>query len=216
MNIDNALARAQKLMLDPNFNNLVESKVAARRGRKLPGASNDLSDLEAQAFGHSVNNNSFSAPVNNGGYVPQYNPQYQATPQYAAMGQPPIQMLQETRQMPNQQNSQLPKNILESFAETPPLSGDDMTSIPQSYFGNTTPQQPQYAPQPQFAGGIDYNIIKQMVKEAIAESGKGILNENAGSTFRGMRIAEGSVIQFIDNKGNLFEGTLKLKKRAQK
>ena len=210
MNIDNALARAQKLMLDPNFNNLVESKVAARRGRSLPGATNDLSSLEAQAFGYSASNNDFAAPV-----APSYNSGYAqaAAPAYER----PVQMLHETTTPVTQRNSQLPKNILESFAEQPPLSGDEGFEVPQSYFGNSAPQ-PQYTPQPQYAAptaGIDYGIIKQMVKEAIAESGKGVLNESAVPTFRGMRIAEGSVIQFIDNKGNLFEGTLKLKKRAK-
>ena len=216
MNIDNALARAQKLMLDPGFNQLVEAKAAQHSGKPQRGANANISALEAQAFG----------------YTPQYNGSNQMAPQYQT--QAPIQILQETQQPANQRNTKLPKNILESFSETPPLSGDDVTSVPQSYFGTapqpqyatqpqyTAPQpqytapQPQYTPQPQYVGGVDYNIIRQIVREAIAENSKGILNESAGSTFRGMRIAEGSVIQFIDNKGNLFEGTLKLKKRAQK
>lgn len=223
MNIDNAIARAQRLMLDENWNRQVEVGAAAQAGRKIRGGGNDLAALEAQAFGYS------SAPQ------VDYAPITEETLMSAARrarggayndGGKPIQILQEQYQAPNPQNSKLPKSVLESFAKTPPLSGDDSYSTPPpSYYGAPQYQQPQpqyQQPQPQYQqpqysniGGIDYGLIKRLVNEAIQES-KGLLTEGVGANMKGMRITDGSVIQFIDTKGNLYEGTLKLKKRAQK
>ena len=42
------------------------------------------------------------------------------------------------------------------------------------------------------------------------------LNESVGMNgMRGMCIGEGNVIQFLDKKGNVYEGKLVLKKRAK-
>lgn len=229
MNINNAIARAQKLMFDENWNRQVEIAGEAQRGKSITGrgGGNDLAALEAQAFGRSA-----SAPQQ------QYAPITEDVLRRADKSfRPltddgkPIQILSEQYVPPTQSNSRLPKSVLKSFEETPPLSGDDgYSEVPASYFGapqqQYTPQpqyvpqqqyapQPQYVPQPQYAGAIDYNVIKQIVKEAISEGGSGLLTEGSAS-LRGMRIANGSVIQFIDTKGNLYEGVLKLKKKAQK
>ena len=216
MNIDNAIARAQRLMLDENWNRQVEVGAAAQAGRKIRGGGNDLAALEAQAFGYS------SAPQ------VDYAPITEETLMSAARrarggayndGGKPIQILQEQYQAPTPQNSKLPKSVLESFAQTPPLSGDDPYSTPPpSYYGAPQYQQPQQQyQQPQYSniGGVDYGLIKRLVNEAIQES-RGLLTEGVGTNMKGMRITDGSVIQFIDTKGNLYEGTLKLKKRAQK
>lgn len=78
-------------------------------------------------------------------------------------------------------------------------------------------QQPSYSQQqytaPQQHGGIDYSIIKAIVNECIKENLKESLNE---STVRGFKVANGNKIQFVDTKGNLYEGTLTLKKKASK
>jgi len=224
MNIGNALAKAQRLMLDENWNRQVEIGAAAHKGKSINGGGgNDLAALEAQAFGHSMS-----------AQQPSYSPVTEHTLMEAQRrSRPgindgtPIQMLQEQYQTPNPQNSRLPQSVLKSFAEMPPLSGDDgYSEVPQSYFESLSLQQPrqQYAPQPQYqqpmqygnVGGVDYGLIKRLVAEALQES-RGLLTEGAaGPNIRGMRITDGSVIQFIDMKGNLYEGTLKLKKKAQK
>jgi hypothetical protein len=67
-------------------------------------------------------------------------------------------------------------------------------------------------------GGVDYSliklIVKECVKESLAEMKGSMLTESSSPSFRGMRIADGNKFQFIDSKGNLYEGVLKLKKMA--
>ena len=65
-------------------------------------------------------------------------------------------------------------------------------------------------------GGIDYSLIKAIIDESVRrqfeEMKKGMLNENF---VRGMRVARGNKIQFLDSAGNLYEGVLTLKKKAK-
>lgn len=221
MNIDNVIARAQRMMLDENFNAQVEMGAAAHRAGSVTGrknTGNDLAAFEAQAFG-SVQ----SPTVNAYTPIPESAKQQRNTSMIRDDGRP-IQMLSETYEPRNLSNSKLPKSIIESFSEMPPLSGDDDYSTPPaSYFANNSvPAAPkqivteqQYVPQPQQIAGIDYNALKYIINECIKENMK-TLNESVSvNEFRGMRLKEGGVIQFIDTKGNLFEGKLVLKKKAK-
>ena len=189
MDMNSILSKAQKLMLDPGFNAAVESKAAAFAGRKSGNGSNvnDLRMFEAQAFGTPIKSND-------------------------------IEYLTEAPQQRNPAQTKFPKSVIESFKETPVMTNVEVGNyVPQSYFasGNAVPQQ-QYVPQvPQ--SQIDYNYIKHLVSEAIKENISGLLTEsNNSAPLKGMRIYNGNTIQFIDSKGNLYEGTLKLKKRAEK
>lgn len=217
MNINNVLAKAQRMMLDENWNANVERAAQAQRAKSIngrrSGGSSDLAAFEQMAFGRTS-----SAPERN---VPlQSGPVQQRFPVKA--DGTPIEMIQEDNSL-NFQNSKMPSNILESFMKTPPLSGDDYSSpIPDSYFNslklNTQPQAlNEQAPvyQQSAAQGINYDLIKYIVKEAIKENA-GTLNEGVQANLRGMRILEGNVIQLLDTKGNLYEGVLKLKKKASK
>ena len=215
MNLNNILAKAQKMMLDENFNRQVEMAAAAQRGQST---GDDFSAAEAELFGYS------STPT---GYektrLPEnvnYNPS-----QVGYDGVSIIQPIQEKRDM---SKSKLPKAILESFEKTPsPVEAFDpgIISTSQLDFLNVQKQPaqkqpireqaPRQAATPQNTG-IDYNYIKYLINEAIKEN-LGKLNESAGgNNFRGMRLAPGNVFQFIDSKGNLYEGQLKLKKKANK
>lgn len=225
MNIDNILAGAQRLMLDEEWNRQVEMGAAAQRAGSMNGRSNggsDLAALEAAAFGNPVSESTnYYTPIPSDAKI-------KSGAMITDSGKP-IQMLKETKQEFNPATSKLPKAILESFASLPPLSGDDdFSEVPSSFLGGQVRQQqpqhkqvikeiaqPQY--QPSASPQIDYQYIKHLIDESIKEHMKSTLNENANlSNFRAMRIAEGNVFQFIDSKGNLYEGVLKLKKKAQK
>lgn len=185
MDINSIMARAQKLMLDEGFNEKVEQIAAQKAGRQYK-PSNKKIDYEG------------------------------------------VQLIQEDTQQKAQnrlKNSKLEKSLLESFMENPPMSGDEYFQSQQTsaldglMLGETrTPSvsapaapQPQYSSQPV----IDYGIIKHLINEAIKDNMKSILNESELTSFRGMRIKDGNVFQFIDNKGNLWEGVLKLKQKAK-
>lgn len=129
-------------------------------------------------------------------------------------------------------NTKLPKNILESMINNPinvtpasagfgsVLEGIDTNELERQtpaprqrrMFNESVPQQ-QPVMQP---AGIDSNYLKFLVKEAVKECmdemKKEILNE---TTVRGFKVGNGNKLMLIDNKGNLYEGEMKLKKRAQ-
>ena len=149
------------------------------------------------------------------------------------------QMLYETQQpAPKRQLSN--STLMESIAELPLMSGDSFPYSngyqPGASLLNETYQEPQYSAtqqqygqpqyqpqyqqsqyQPQQIGGIDYGMIKYMINEAIKENmeaiKQSILNESA--SLRGVSMPGGNKIQFLDNKGNLYEGQLVMKKRKQ-
>lgn len=209
-------------MLDESFNRQVEAAAAAHRGDKMPGM-NDFSAAEAELFGYS------SAPSGYEKNALPENVNYN-TKQVGYEGVQIIQPVQEKRDM---SNSKLPKVILESFEKTPsPVDAFDMGVIDTSQLNNlnfapqkpaqkqkineAVPQRVNAQPMPQ-AAGIDYNYLKYIINECIKENMSGMLNENAGmSNMKAMRIAAGNTFQFIDAKGNLWEGQLKLKKKANK
>ena len=129
-------------------------------------------------------------------------------------------------------NTKLPKNILNSMLNNPinvtpssagfgsVLEGIDtgelerQTPVPRQrrMLNESVPQQ-QPVMQP---AGIDSNYLKFLVKEAVKECmdemKKEILNE---TTVRGFKVGSGNKLMLIDNKGNLYEGEMKLKKKAQ-
>lgn len=78
------------------------------------------------------------------------------------------------------------------------------TSSPQQY-----PQQAHYQAQPQYPMGIDYNYLKHIIGECIAEYfSKQPLNEQA--TLKTIGLSEGK-IKLVDNKGNVYGATLEFK-----
>ena len=76
----------------------------------------------------------------------------------------------------------------------------------------------RYQQQPMPNVGIDYSLIKTIIDESVRNTIKeymgNTLNENTEPRLMGMRIGNGNKIQMIDTKGNLYEGVLKLKKKA--
>jgi hypothetical protein len=98
-----------------------------------------------------------------------------------------------------------------------------MTGDACQYQLNETYTQPQqytqtqnYQQQTNVGNGIDYNYIKYMIEEGIKNALiKQPINENTSNNLIGLKIAEGNKIQFMDNKGNIYEGVLKLKKKRQ-
>ena len=88
-----------------------------------------------------------------------------------------------------------------------------MQQQPQQQIISETVQQPM--PMQTYGGqGIDYNYLKYIINECIKENMKTQLNENL--TLSGIKMAGGNTIQFMDSKGNIYEGTLKLIKRGSK
>lgn len=197
-----ALARAQKLMLDEDFNAKVEGMANSFANRKGGGMSgNDLKMFEQVAFGDSsanANNITLLESNDGGGEI--------------NMGK----------------LDKLPDVIKESFIKQPPMSGDGVDNTPlgiatQQLIENTRKSAPvRQAPvvQTPVSGGIDYSLIKSLIDESVARNlkeilGNGMLNESAAPRMMAMAIKSGNKFQFLDSKGNIYEGVLKLKKKAE-
>lgn len=187
----NALAKAQSLMLDEGFNARVEASARAFRGSGTGGggsiSSAEMAMFERQAFGQSSS-------------------------------EKPVQLLETVDYESNL--SKLPDAIRESFTKLPPQSDKTpISSAVEQLSKNVIREEKMQAPVsiPQ-TGSVDYSliklIVKECVKESLAEMKGGLLTESSSPSFRGMRIADGNKFQFIDSKGNLYEGVLKLKKKA--
>ena len=217
-NINNVIARAQRMMLDENWNHQVEAAAAVQaKGMNGGGRGNDLAMLEQAAFGTTYS----GAPTRN---VQQINPNYMqqtSIPPYMRDDGKPIQILQETQAAPiDKSKSRIPKAIIESFQKTPAMSGDIDSPLQAPFIiPEQAVQMPMASPQVPVSpvgGVIDYNYIKYLIDESIKANLKQI---NEGATLpniRGMKIGNDSVIQFLDTKGNLYEGKLVLKKKANK
>ena len=130
-------------------------------------------------------------------------------------------------------NTKLPKNILESMLNnpinvTPSNSGfgsvlgnldtDELerstpAQLPRRKLNESAPVQQMPAMQP---AGFDSNYLKFLVKEAVKECmddmKKELLNE---TTIKGFKMGPNNKLMFIDGKNNLWEGEMKLKKKAQ-
>ena len=205
---NNALAAAQQLMNDDRFNAIVEAKADAVAGRKHRGRPaqqvqpqvqpqiqsrgmlNEFSDFEAQAgFGTANSRPQINAP-----------------------------QIQIPKSQPRQ--SKVPAEIQESFAKMPALSGNNGLMVPPSSYYQQPQQvitEQQYQiPQAVQAQGIDYSVIKAIVNECIKENMKAMLNESVGGSLTALKMAGGNKIQFLDSKGNMYEGVLTLKRKAQK
>lgn len=100
--------------------------------------------------------------------------------------------------------SGLPKEILESFQKTPPISTIPSTNeiINETVYPNNS---------------IDYSMIKDIVNECLNSQFNQIKNALINeSTVKGFTIKNGNKIQFLTKNGDLYEGELKLKKRKEK
>ena len=200
--VNSSIAKAAKMMSGSYMDyldNISAIKFGGGNKKRRNGSSNDLRLLEQQAFGYSSGDSSTS-------YAPQQMPVIQEQPQQ------------------KQFNSSI---LNEAFSQTPPLSGDN---FPGSNAYNFQPgaallneqrvqqqpyvQQPMQVYQAQQPITIDYNMIKYLVSEAVKESvneiKQSILSE---STLRGINMPGGNKIQFLDSKGNVYEGQLVLKKK---
>ena len=193
MDINNALQRAQYLMNSDEFNNKVDSyaRSAKRGGRTSAAPLPNEALLEQQLFGVAPTGTSSrqSNPMN---YMPQ----------------------QPTEEAFNRHPG-LPREIVESFRGNPSPVSDLAPAVYEQLKGQineaptpaSTPAPKASAPQA--GGAVNYELIKYIVKECIKEQ-MATLNEGL---VKGMRVGNGGVIQFIDTKGNLYEGKLVLKKK---
>lgn len=189
MDLNNALARAQKLILDEGFNQKVE-QIAKQRsggGSSIRNSSNDLQNFEAAAFGTSYSN-----------------------------GNNDIELLQETPYQRSPKKSGFPKEVAESFSQMPPI-GFEPQMVPPAFMyeskqAQRTPQAPTYVPQSAPSATIDYEYLKYIIDSSVKNA---LENQNDDAYIKGMRIKDGNIIQFLDTKGNVYEGVLKLKKKAK-
>lgn len=216
MNLNNVIARAQRLMLDENFQRDVERAASAQRGKGIGGGGNDFSDVEAALFGVS------SAPSGTDIYSKTpINENYRAR-QMGGNNYDGVQIVQEVHEKRDPRTTKLPAAIVDSF-EKVPFQGDAFDISGGALSGLLLEQQPQRQPQPQVQqqpqanyGTGNLDLIKYVVSEAVKEAMKGQLNESVSANgMKGFRIAPGNIIQFIDSKGNLYEGKLVLKKKAK-
>ena len=221
------IGNAQRLMLDENWNRQVDMSERMKSGMQKRGgggiSSDELKSMEASIFGFSSTNNTPQQQQ----MVQQPQMQYQQ-PTYQQprqIKQPrldyrniPSQVNEEQRKATYEENlERFPEALRESFKKTPPISGDAFKILTEPEMvplqETTTVQQPQaQAPVSIPTGGaIDYGVIKAIVNECLRENRKSMLNEGLTA---GLRIKDGNVISFVDKKGNVFEGVLKLKKKA--
>ncbi len=114
--------------------------------------------------------------------------------------------------------------VLDSFIDKPPMTGDlsqidineglglNIKTEPKPTVIETKQQNVVY---PQMPQNIDYNYIKYLIDESFKEHMKQSINESSAQQFIGMKMCAGNTIQFMDSKGNIYEGVLKLKKKRQ-
>ena len=215
LNLNNVIARAQRMMLDENFQRDVERAARAQRGNGMRGnGGNDLADLDAAIFGVS------SAPQGTDIYQKVPIQESQEYRQSSNNGRyEGVQIVQEVREQRNQ-NSKVPSIIRESFEKVPyqgdafDISGGALSGLMLEQAPKQQPRQQQAPVQQNYASGINTDLLKYIVTEAVKDALKGQLNESIGGVgMKGFRIAPGNTIQFIDSNGNLYEGKLTLKKR---
>ena len=214
------IGNAQKLMLDEDFNRKVNAKSRAFSQNGKGGTPSDLARMEQEVFGYS----STPSQINEAPQMPQQQYYQQPTMSSPAPRIDYRNIADKKKQERITSNGQsaldrLPVAIRESIKKTPLMSDD---SWPLDERGNVRqPAQKATAinevqmptQQPIITGGaIDYGVIKAIVNECLREHSKNMLNESISA----FHIGNGNVIQFMDKKGNIFEGTLKLKKKAKK
>ena len=182
----------------------------------------------AQALMNDQNfNNKVNGYINNGAGYDTYTPTS------------PKQQLNESGQVydelaytPQQAiNSKLPKNILESMLNNP-INVTPANSGFGSVLGNMDTEElerqvPVQMPRRQLSesapviqtaapAGIDSNYLKFLVKEAVKECmdemKQEILSE---SKLQGLKIGNNNTIMLVDQRGNLYEAKMTLKKKAQ-
>lgn len=187
---NNALAKAQRLMLDEGFNRQVEMGAAAERAVNKRGGGGNNADLKMLEEMAGFSSSPSVAPI----------------PENAGYGG---------------RKSGLPKEIVESFNRMPAMGGDvnfsssvldDITRTLSQNGGGQRQMVNEQTAYPQVTGGVDYSVIRAIVENCLKEYSKGMLNEG---TIRGFKLAKGNKIQVVDAKGNLYEGVLKLKKKAK-
>ena len=188
----NILSKAQSLMLDENFNRLVEQKGNAFAGRRSNGADADIASMESTIFGGAAQTDTQTQPV---------------------------QVLSEQTGSVKGVDA-LPEYMRESFIKTPPLTGDNsrLDSLTKDLQQNVQQvQQRQVLKETVIptSNVIYYSLIKAIIDESVSRHMKTI-NESTAPAMKGMRFINGNTFQFIDAKGNLYEGVLKLKKKAAK
>lgn len=189
-------------MLSDSFNRDVEIGARAQRGQTGMNDT-DIALMEQQLFGSGSSSDGNNRQIN-------------------------MIQIQEEKYEPNYAN--LPPGIRESFMQKAPLQYDNSADLnPLNEIDKklnvkkgsiNEVKQKQIMENLPSNGTIDYSIIKMIVDECVkrnlSEMGKGMLTEGKNSdTFRGMIFKPNNVIQFLDKKGNLYEGVFKLKKKAQ-
>jgi hypothetical protein len=101
-------------------------------------------------------------------------------------------------------------SVLEGIG-TDDLERSTPAPLPRRRLNEGTQQAPMMQP-----AGIDSNYLKFLVKEAVKECmddlKKELLNE---TTIKGFKMGSNNKLLFIDGKNNLWEGEMKLKKKAQ-
>jgi hypothetical protein len=107
--------------------------------------------------------------------------------------------------------------VMDSFVDKPPMTGVNNPYQLNETFVQTPVRQTSQAPISQPTNTqIDYNYIKYMIEEAVKNAlSQNMLNESTKNNFVGMKMCEGNKIQFMDSKGNIYEGVLKLKRKKQ-
>lgn len=191
---DQAFAKAAYLMNSDEFN----QKVGLYENKNKGGSSvtNDFSHFEKAAFGESA------VPQTQGPDLAQLEAMAFNTPLPAA-----------------KKESKLPQAILNSFRNTPSPVSETTINEGQSASERMVKIMPEkiVAPQPTINTGIDYGVIKALIDESISRHLNEIKNQilNESTTLKGFKLTEGNKVQFLDTKGNLYEGTLTLKKKKE-
>ena len=111
--------------------------------------------------------------------------------------------------------------VLDSFIDKPPMTGENNPYLLNETF--VTQQQNTQQPiiqerimQQPSNTQVDYNYIKYLVEDAVKNAiSQNVINESKNNNILGMKMCEGNKIQFMDSKGNIYEGVLKLKKKRQ-
>lgn len=186
----NSLNRARDLINDSNFNQIVEKNSKKVEFNDAPYIMDSDNITNIRKTGYNENN---------------------LTEENFKTSKLPKEILDEIQKNPLNINNGM--SFIDELIE--PLESRKVSQRNTTTNNNSVPMNNNIAP------GIDYTIIKAIVDESVkrnlSELFNNVINESKDNNYlQLLRIGKGNKIQVLDNKGNLYESVLTLKKNINK
>lgn len=206
--LNESLSRAQKLINSEEFNNKVNKKAISAQNN-ADFLTED--EIQYESYAPEVKQKKLTAPAIS-----------KMSTNVLKSSNLPKEILEDIMKNPMDMSEDNSVSILDSFLDIPERKNRvvEQKTIqrehiqPTTTLNNTT--QPLYVPQQTVDYGVIRALIDESIKRNLTEIKSAILTEGAQNVVKMMRVSGGNKIQVVDSKGNLYEGTLSLKKNLNK